>query len=103
MVDVPGDLAITRNDLLDTPMARTAAPTSLSPVRATYPRSDWRRHPSRRTGKGRSVEEQAWHDRFFEGDGLMPSQGYQNNLLQKPSPSFLSFSFLRTSTFDMSS
>jgi hypothetical protein len=37
VVNVPGDLAITRIDLLNTPMAWTAAPTILSPVLATYP------------------------------------------------------------------
>ena len=61
------------------------------------------RGPSRTTGWGRNVEEQVLCDLFLEGDGLVPSQLNQNNLLQKPSPSFLSFSFLRTSTFDMSS
>lgn len=62
-----------------------------------------RRHPLRTTGGGRNVEEQGLSDLFLGGDGLLPSQADQNNLLQNPSPSFLSFSFFRTSTFDMSS
>ena len=36
-VNVPGDLAITGLQLLDTPMAWTASPTILTPVLATYP------------------------------------------------------------------